>query len=809
MNKLFAKIASISVGLSLAVGVGVALGVSKKDAVKASATVAIAYTLDGTVAGSGNTYNGDNTSTQGDVSWIANGNLTTAKWRFGGNQKNGLSTADTVRIIQSQVEVSVQDITKVVVNSSKPSKNPITPTDVSLKVGTAAGGSQTSSLSNGSWASTVTFDRPAGKDWSSKYFEIDFIMPANTTDTNKFIELESIVFYYESTVERGELSISGLDTSLFTKEESKSLTAAFNPLSSGATLVSHEFSSTNDEVLTFSGDTLTAVAPGAAKINLTGVDSNDEEYSVQSSTIFVTNEYSFAIGDTVALYSEGALMELASVNKSGSTHYGEGTAYSTSPNGTYLLTVDEGSADGSLAFVNDGNYLSWASGNSLTTSASVDNNSSWYVVVHDTYTLIVNAATTSREIWWNSGTPRFACYEGKTPTTTGYNSVDLYKIEEAPVRGTISILNSFSSFSREDITGDLDFEFTPASGDSATITSYTWVSSNTDALAISGSHYTGVGTGKVKITLNATDSNGQEYSASTSEFTLLDVVSGSYQKKTSVAVGDTVVIACDTAGTQMAGISSSIGVFVYYDLAPADVCVFTLESGTENDSYALKHDDKYLKWTSDANIGFEDNKTANSSWTISFDDDDAIISCVALDGEDHRSIAWNNKSPRFCAYKSGQTAIQLYGPNSSYEEEVLDFAQQMLDLTCDASGETAPSTSDWADMEDYFVKNVSPEGKLLLKDFKAAKHVSPATDTEKIEAAMDKYDYIIAKYNIGRGLSDDYPDFIERDPKALSNVYAGSTINVDSNSMIIVVTIVVAISITSIGCLLIIKRRKQ
>lgn len=206
MKKVFTKIAGLSVGLALAIGVGVAVGGREAKEVKAADVVE--YTLDGYTAGTGTNYATDNATTQGGVEWIVNGNISMTPWRIGGNKSNGLSSADTVRYVQSQAAVSSENISKVVVMSQKPSKNSINPTDVSLKVGTAAGGSQTSSLSNGSWGTSVTFNRPNDADWASKYFEIDFTMPENNTTTNKFIELTSVTFYYESSATLQSISLA-------------------------------------------------------------------------------------------------------------------------------------------------------------------------------------------------------------------------------------------------------------------------------------------------------------------------------------------------------------------------------------------------------------------------------------------------------------------------------------------------------------------------------------------------------------------------------------------------------------------------
>lgn len=809
MNKLFTKIASLTLGLALAAGAGAFLG--SRAVESASASEKLAYTLDGTVTGGDNGYATASVLTQDGVTWDVVGNTTMSPWRLGGK---GLTQVD--RTITSEDAVTSGNVTKVEVGVGATGSS-LTVNSVSLKVGSTSGGSEIETIvkTSGSLSNTtLTFERSSGKDWTGRYFTIVFNVTRTSTSGNGYVQFNNAKFYEESAVSRGEASISGLDTNFLFVGNSKALSAGWDPLDSGATVVSYSFSSSDTNVLTFSGDTYTAVAPGKAKVILNLTDSNDEEYVVESDSIFVSNEYGFEVGDNVVLYSAGVSMEMTSFDKSGSNHFGVGTTYVTKPNGTYLLTVEEGNASGSLSFVNDGNYLAWSSGNSLTTKTTKDDNSSWYVVSYDDYDLIINAATASREIWWNNGNPRFACYEGKTPSSTGYNTTSLMKIEEAPVRGTLTIDNSFGNATRQGSKGTLSYTWTPAEGSDATIVSYTWASTNSDVMSVSGDVYEAIGPGKATITLSATDSNGQEYSVSTSDINVVEVVTGSYVKYTSVSDGDTVAIACDTVGTQFSGISSKFGTYVFYDMAPANIYDFTLEAS--GDYFALKNsEDKYLNWISGTEISFVDEVTDNALWSISITDGDATISNKALDGDAHRYIAWNNVTPRFTAYKTGQTPIQLYGPSQEIviSENGLAFINNLLSYTCDEDGKTAPSTSVWSDLNAQYNATgddlIPTEDKDLFKSIAAVEHASPVTTREKVEQAMAKYDYIVGKYNKTLGQTEDYPDFIERDPAPLKNIRTETIGYNSTNTAIIVVSVIAIVSVSSIGVLLVLKRRKN
>lgn len=810
MNKLFTKIASLTLGLALVASAGALIG-KGMEAKSVSASEAVAYTLDGTQTTSATNYSAENEITQNGVTWFVNGNVNQNPWRIGGNQKNGLDTAGTIRHVQSQAVVSAENITKVVITSAKPSKNAITPTNVSLKVGTSIGGSETSTLSNGSWAASVTFTKPEAADWSSKYFEIDFTMPANTTDTNKYIELSSVCFYYESSVARGEISIDPLDSNVLFASSSGKMNYTWNPLDSGASVASTQWISSDEDVLTIDNNgNYQAKAPGTTRITLNATDTNSENYTDNIATVFVSNTYGFDSSDNVAITAPGVLRELSGINTSGSTHYGEGAEYTTDPNGTYAFSIETGTVGGSLAFKHESDYLTWNSGNSLDVSNTITDNSSWYVVAFDDYYLMSNVADTTREIWWNNGSTslRFACYTGKTPTTSGYNAINIAVIEEVPVRGTLEITSPAASTTvlKQGTVGELAFTWTPnEEAPSATISTYEWHSSNTDAISIGGDTFTAVAAGKSRLSLTATDSTGQEYSVQMSkDIEVVSVVTGTYEKVTSVSDGDAVALVCESDGTELSGITSSVGTYVFYETAPASVYDLTLEA--DGDYFALKNsEDKYLSWKSDANLELLDEATDKSYWSISFSEGNATISNKALDGETHRYLAWNHNSPRFAAYKTGQTAVQLYAPVTSYSAAVVTFAESVLnDLTCDASGSTAPEALEWSNLQALYTDTILGDDITALREAKAIEHEDPSTDVEKVQAAMAKYDYVVAKYG-----SETYEDFIGRNPAPLKVITDnGGSIN-NSTTSIVVVTIISLVSISSIAVLLVIKKRKH
>ena len=553
MKKVFTKIAGLSVGLALAIGVGVAVG--SKEAKVAKAADVLVYTLDGTVTGGSSGYDSESSITQGDYSWKVTGNTTMNPWRIGGKSLTGVDRtfysttafADTI----SKVELTVGSASSITVNS------------LTLDVASDSGFSTIVESVSKTFAanSTITFD--SSEDWTNCYYKITFNVTVSGT-SNKFVQVSSVKFYKESSTPRGEIEIGDVSP-VITVGDSNSLSYTWTPASgSSATISSHTWVSSDPTVLSISADTYTAAAPGVVTLTLNATDSNSEEYSVTTSKIFVTNAYTFEIGDNVALYASGASMELSSINKEGSNHYGVGTEYVDSPAGLYALTVEAGTESGTFSFKNGDDYLYWTSNNTLSSSTTKSIKTSWFVVAYDDYMIISNANTPTRQIWWNSGTPRFACYEGKTTETSGYNSVSLMVIEDVPIRGTIAITAPTEILLRQGASATATFSWTaPEEAPSTTIASHTWTSSDTAVFSVSGDTYTAVGPGKAKLTLNATDSNGQEYTASTKDITVVSVVSGSYEKVYNVSIGDTVAIVCEADGTELSGVASKIGTYVF------------------------------------------------------------------------------------------------------------------------------------------------------------------------------------------------------------------------------------------------------
>lgn len=171
-------------------------------------TPSVIYTLT-PVAGSDNSYAGDEDIACEDednevtITWNVTGNATMTPWRIGGKGgSNASSTATLVRDIYCTSALSTDDVSKVILShgTSTISGTGWSINSVTLIVSTSSdgGGTVISSIERAFKASdTIIINRPAGKDWSSKYFTIRYNISAKGS-SNKYLEFSGAEFYAES-----------------------------------------------------------------------------------------------------------------------------------------------------------------------------------------------------------------------------------------------------------------------------------------------------------------------------------------------------------------------------------------------------------------------------------------------------------------------------------------------------------------------------------------------------------------------------------------------------------------------------------
>ena len=135
---------------------------------------------------------------------------------------------------------------------------------------------------------------------------------------------------------------------------------------------------------------------------------------------------SISIGDIVYLTAHNALQQFDGITSG----HGALEAYEEQPSVDGVqLEVGQGTTQNSYTFTikSTGQYLCWTSGNSLSSQADKNENSSWTVAFDSNKNAtIANVADPARVIWYNVSSPRFSCYTGKY-AGSGYYATQLWK----------------------------------------------------------------------------------------------------------------------------------------------------------------------------------------------------------------------------------------------------------------------------------------------------------------------------------------------------------------------------------------------
>ncbi|MBR4308842.1 MAG: hypothetical protein IKT58_04510 [Oscillospiraceae bacterium] len=176
---------------------------------------------------------------------------------------------------------------------------------------------------------------------------------------------------------------------------------------------------------------------------------------------------------------------------------------------------------------------------------------------------------------------------------------------------------------------------------------------------------------------------------------------GNYTKTNALSVGDIVVMVCETAGTELSGISTTstkYGLGTAFSGDPGGLMLLEVCAGSESGTFAFKNNGKYLFWSSGNSLNVNGTLNANSSWKITFDSSGNATMANAADNS--REIRWNKSSPRFACY-TGSTLtnasyykIQFYkaGANACFHENIV-------------SAETVPATCEEAGVRTYTCAN--------------------------------------------------------------------------------------------------------
>lgn len=683
--KTISKIVGAGLALAMAVGVGVVFGASKKEAMPVHAADSLAYTLDGTIAGTGSGYGDDNSATQKGVSWTINGNVTMNPWRIGGK-----SISNTSRKIKSDSAVSSQNISKVVLSVGTASS--ITVNSLKLYVGTSAGGAETSTVS-GTFAanSDITFNRPSGADWSNSYFTFDFNVTVSVT-SNKFVQFKSAAFYYEASGSIDDVTISG----------TTSITSGY--LGLATTQLSATVTTTGglDETVTWeSDDTSVAVVNDDGLVRFL---KNDTANITATSTVDTT------VSDTVAVTAQNLTAYTGYTDTADFTDtstWGTTTISDFSGTLTNISFADGGSTGNKLAYNKAGNMRIYT-GTILTLTCS-SAYSIEYVTLTSESGYPFTAVPTSSE--GNVSLFDLECLADTTANTaqsvsftytgsTAYiDSMSVYYVSTGSCG--ISIDNPISTANRSD-----SGTFT-ATTSGATSPVITWSSSDSDVISIDSS------TGEYSV----------DFVGTTTITASLSCVEGTDSASFDVTVSGNVSIA--EANTILSGLSSG-----------------------EQTTYKVTLTASIINLNPNSKESGSENELTLADYKVGGTGNDLLVYGVTnntkLSGEVFRNFAILNGTLSITGYlKNYSGTYELVSPTLvSYTDDAIvyaEYAYNYLDEACQ-SGTQAVTAAQWSHLSSKYSSDVDEYSKEKLVLAKA----DPSNYGEAIINWSSRYNILIA-----------------------------------------------------------------
>lgn len=145
----------------------------------------------------------------------------------------------------------------------------------------------------------------------------------------------------------------------------------------------------------------------------------------------------------------------------------------------------------------------------------------------------------------------------------------------------------------------------------------------------------------------------------------IEAKADSISKASSISAGDKVVLVCEAVKKELASISTTstkYGIGADYVSNPVGAMVFTVEVGNSAGTWSFKNGDNYLYWGSGNSLATDSEKSASTSWAVTFDGGNAVIKNSS---DNARQVWWNVSSPRFACYTgkedgTGYKYVQLY-----------------------------------------------------------------------------------------------------------------------------------------------------
>ncbi|WP_458458017.1 Ig-like domain-containing protein [Pseudobutyrivibrio sp.] len=476
MRKQFLKLSALFLCLATAVGTGIALVHSnRKEPIKAeAANVLVAQaTFNATNNNkSVSSYTASWTNTTNGFQWsLQNFNNNSNGWNYVkcGRKDNAsvatIQTSNNVSDAISSVSITIDSLTSSKINSIKLYRG----TSSFTNIGT---------FTKGTGVKTVNISSPT----ANQKYKIEFDCASGSS--NGLLQLSNVsLFKTSSAVSPTSIACSAqtIDVASIVDLSSK---VTFTPSGTTEKGLTYAIKSGSNYIdLNTTTGVVTGKKAGSAVVTITPTDTSAGATAIDVNiTVNAIAAPGVSAGEQYTIYcidsTNSTNTELTGV----ASNVGTATVFSgDTPSCSYLLDVEDGYFENTVAFKNGSNYLSLNSdGNNLHTTNTKNANASWIVTWNSSTNAatIENAAHRGRFIKnnYNKGAPRFACY---LSSSTGLNAISLYPNQNAPITN-FTIDSTASVVAGEHAT--IGVTYTPASTQDKALT---WTSNNTSIVTVS------------------------------------------------------------------------------------------------------------------------------------------------------------------------------------------------------------------------------------------------------------------------------------------------------------------------------------
>ena len=783
--KVLKRLCAFLLGTSLVTGGFVALSSKKADQAEAVEAVYAEAIFIAANQPENSSYTGTFENTTNGFTWtLANFNNNKNGWS--GVVKCGRKDVASVGTISTKTAVS-ETITKVSINITALTASKVN----SIKLyGGSDGTSQLGSFAASKGTKEVSI--AAGDQAANQIYKIEFDCAAGSG--NGLVSIDSVKLYYEASSATPLESISCSNQSINVVESvdlASELT--FTPNTATNKNVSYSITSGSDCIdLTNGvvkgkkgGSAVVTITPEDTTGGATAINVNISVSSISVPAISVGDQYViYAIDETNSFNGEltGVASNLGTV----------GSFSGSVPSCSHVFDIEEGYFENTVAFKNGSTYLSLnSSANNLYTKNTIDANSSWVVSVDGSTGIatIQNGAYPTRSIQFNysNGNPRFACYASVQV------GVRLFQYTEETLENFVFDDTEMSVYISE--SKAVSVTYTPASASDKELN---WSSSNDGVATVDNDGVvTGVAVGEAIITAQKTIS-GVSVSHTITVNVLNNVASHHGTLADPFNIADAVQVARGIFTKDPDGNTISL----------------------ENQYYARGMVTATVtRTTSKVTLWLGDNASQTGKDNGGFE----IYQCETIYGtaiatyyEGKTGTDVTNDFPVGSIVLVKSTFTEYNGTPETTNKaadivwsdmiEARKFAESFnsaFSAVCDADGNS--DVNDLADawsLQKTAFEALEESSQNYLKAAEA-KTTSAATPLELFAA---KYEYIGGKYNTQLGSEF---DFLDRNPTPVSgSPYVVSSFN-NSNSSTIIIVVVALTSITSIGVLLVIKRKRS